>query len=58
MLAETRRKALEQALIENEELHDKVNMLEEEVKKYKELVTDAQDIIETLNVSKFKSNPS
>lgn len=51
VLAETRRKALEQALVENEELHEKVDKLEDELKKYKELMDEAQDIIDTLNVS-------
>ncbi|XP_054290822.1 geminin-like isoform X1 [Macrosteles quadrilineatus] len=49
LLAETRRKALEKALIENQQLHEKLQNLTEEKDKYKSLLDEAQMIIDTLN---------
>lgn len=51
LLAETRRKALENSLVENEKLHERLRQLEDENGKYKNLLDEAQGIIDTLNVS-------
>uniref|UniRef100_A0A1B6M3H5 Geminin n=1 Tax=Graphocephala atropunctata TaxID=36148 RepID=A0A1B6M3H5_9HEMI len=49
LLAETRRKALEKTLTENQQLHERLDQLTEENGKYRELLNEAQDIIDTLN---------
>uniref|UniRef100_A0A1B6FQV0 Geminin n=1 Tax=Cuerna arida TaxID=1464854 RepID=A0A1B6FQV0_9HEMI len=49
LLAETRRKALEKTLTENQHLHERLEQLTEENNKYRELLDEAQNIIDTLN---------
>ncbi|XP_065085030.1 geminin isoform X2 [Ochlerotatus camptorhynchus] len=48
VLAERRRMALEESLAENMELYDKVNGLEEELSLSKEMLQEAQNLVEIL----------
>lgn len=51
ILAERRRVALEEALKENEALHNKVKLLEEENAVVKEMMKEATELVQTLTVS-------
>lgn len=46
-LAERRRVALEKALKENEQLHERISLLEQENEQYKVLLDEAKTVIET-----------
>lgn len=48
VLAERRRLALEESLAENQELYEKVNALEEELKQSKEMLDEARNLVEVL----------
>lgn len=50
-MAERRRVALEEALKENEQLHEKVRHLEEENEQCNILLNETRQLVETLTVS-------
>lgn len=52
VLAERRRKALEEALIENSTLHEEMELLRKENETLKQALSEATDVIDVLNVSK------
>lgn len=51
-LAERRRVALEKALKENEQQHERISLLEQENEQYKVLLDEAKTVIETFQVRK------